>query len=248
MKIIFLINATAKDKSRFIKKNYKDDNNCFILHSSESFIDPAFDQLDDSETKLVLVENGVQSLIKGLDLVVDYVKQKHEIDLNILIHAAENIGLETEVIDFENVSEIGQGITSVDQKAWNRIIRSIISTYAESIGIEEICIVGGKNVLIKFYKHENKGNEIFFYATNQKSIFNYNYDEEIDQNSGEREVEEFKSFQEAFENIQKKYHIFQLYPLRINEKYTSALNKAYQKFLGYQKTDFNFKEWHEFLN
>ncbi|WP_373494921.1 hypothetical protein [Aquiflexum sp.] len=248
MRIIFLINATEQDKSRFIAENYKDREKCKILDTSDLFNYRALDLSDDNLEQKDIVELGIQSLIKGCDLVVEYVKQKQETDLNILIHSAENIGLKTEVIDFHNELKNAQWISGIDHLARNRIIRTIISTYAESIGIEEICVVGGKNVLIKFYKHKNKGNEIFFYATNQKCIFNYNFDEEFGQNHGEREVKEFKSFQEAFENIQSKYHIFQLYPLRINEKYTSAFNKAYQKFLGFQKTDFNFKEWNEFLN
>lgn len=248
MKIIFLTNASEKDKQGFIKQNYKDSSKCLFLNSGEYLIDKSLDLYEDSFAQIELVENGVKSLIGGTDLVVEYVKQKQEIDLNILIHSAENIGLKTEIVDFENVSEISQWITMIDQKAWNRIIRTIISNYAESIGIEEICVVGGKNVLIKFYKFANEGNEIFYYATNQKCIFNYNLEFGLGQNKGEREVDEFLSFQEAFESIQFKYHIFQLYPLRINEKYTSTFNKAYQKFLGNQKTDFKVKEWQEFLN
>ncbi|WP_194972717.1 hypothetical protein [Aquiflexum lacus] len=248
MKIIFLTNASEKDKLKFIEENYEGSHQCFFLNPSNSLIDRGLDQFNDSLSQINLVDIGVQSLIKGFDLVMEYAIQKQEIDLNILIHSAENIGLKTEVIDFQNSSALSQWIAGVDQKAWNRMIRTIISTYAESIGIEEICVVGGKNVLIKFYKYENNGHEIFYYATNQKCIFNYNLGIDFGQETSEREVDEFSSFQEAFENIQMKYQIFQLYPLRINEKYTRAFNHAYQKFLGNQKTDFKIAEWQEFLN
>jgi hypothetical protein len=248
MKIIFLTNASEKDKSRYLEENHKHHRKYLFLNSNQGLFEEVLNQSEGSLSHIKLVDIGVQSLIKGYDLVMEYAKQKQEIDLNILIHSAENIGLETEVIDFQNTSELSQWISGIDQKAWNRMIRSIISTYAESIGIEEICVVGGKNVLIKFYKYENNGQEIFYYATNQKCIFNYNLGTDFGHNTREREVDEFPSFQEAFENIQMKYQIFELYPLRINEKYTSAFNRAYQKFLANQKTDFKIEEWQEFLN
>lgn len=245
MKIIFLTNATGKDKSEFIQENYRDRGKYFILHFDER-IDRRINEYDFARILDEHVKNGVQSLLNGYDLVVDYAKERQEIGLNILIHSAENIGLKTEVVDFQHEYETIQVDHDIDPKTWNRIIRTIISHYGQEIGIEEVCVLGGKNVLIKFYKYENNGRVIFYYATNEKCIFNYNHDFEL--NSNEKTVEEFMSFQEAFESIQLKFRFFQLYPLRINEKYTREFNKAYQKYMKSQKTDFKVMEWQEFLN
>ena len=245
MKIIFLTNANGKDKLKFIQDNYRDRGKYFILHSDERIgrdVNKHFHTplLDD------LVENGVTSLLNGYDLVVDYAKEKQVTDLNILIHSAENIGLKTEVKDFQHNYENIQVNSAIDSKTWNRVIRTIISQYAQKIGIEEICVLGGKNTLIKFYKYEHAESIIYYYATNEKCIFNHNHNFEI--GNHEKTVEEFCSFQDAFEAIQMRYRIFQLYPLRINEKYTGEFNKAYQKYLRFHKTDLKSIEWQEFLN
>jgi hypothetical protein len=234
MKIIFLTNATRKDKSEFIQGNYRDRGRYFILNFDEK-TDSRVNEHYYNQLLEELVENGVQSLLNGHDLVVDYAKEKQEIDLNILVHSAENIGLKTEIIDFQHKYDTIQVDSRIDPKTWNRVIRTIISQYAKKIGIEEICVLGGKNALIKFYKYENRGSEIFYYATNEKCIFNYDHKFEL--NSNEKEVEEFLSFQEAFESIQMRYKIFQLYPLRINEQFISEFNKAYQKYMRAHKTD-----------
>jgi hypothetical protein len=245
MKIIFLTNATGKDKSEFIQDNYSDRGKYFILHFDDR-IDSKVNEYNYIQLLDELVKNGVQSLLKGHDLVVDYAKEKQQTDLNILIHSAENIGLKTEIIDFQHEYETIQSNPEIDSKTWNRIIRTVISQYAREIGIEEICVLGGKNTLIKFYKYENNGNVIFYFATNEKCIFNYDHDFEL--YSNEKTVEKFVSFLDAFESIQRRYRVFQLYPLRINEKYTSEFNKAYQKYMKSHKTDLKVIEWQEFLN
>jgi hypothetical protein len=245
MKIIFLTNATGKDKSEFIQDNYSDRGKYFILHFDDR-IESKVNDYDYTQLLDELVKNGVQSLLKGHDLVVDYAKERQEIDLNILLHSAENIGLKTEIIDFKHKYEIIQVNPDIDSKTWNRIIRTIISHYAQEIGIEEICVLGGKNALVKFYKYESNGIVIFYFATNEKCIFNHDHDFEL--HSNEKTVEKFMSFREAFESIQMRYRVFQLYPLRINEKYTSEFNKAYQKYMKSHKTDLKGIEWQEFLN
>lgn len=248
MKIIFLTNAAEKDKKGFIQENYKDEGKFFFLHSEQRMESGVFGDNWDFSPQLVgeLVESGVQSLLLGYDLVVDYANEKNEIDLKILLHSAQNIGLKTQVIDFRCESKIMPAKESIDSKSWNRVIRTIISNYAQNIGIEEICVLGGKNTLIKFYKYEYIKGVIFYYATNEKCILKHSHDFEL--NSNEKTVEEFMSFQEAFENIQMRYGFFQLYPLRINEKYTSEFNNAYQKYMKSYKTDFKVLEWQEFLN
>ncbi|WP_194777073.1 DEAD/DEAH box helicase family protein [Pararhodonellum marinum] len=246
-KIIFVTGAVGSGKSTYIRNHYQDQDGYFIFdmvqESIRLFCRP--DALTEGDHVLdiynSLSERGMFALLDGLQLVVEYCISGYDEGLMAILAQAKSAGLRTEWIHLDTELEIakkriekaGKSYCSSEnvQDETLEILEGVIETYLFNIDFEEICEVGTGSGCIKFFRKGCDGKNVYFFLSNETTLFDFEPKFEYEKFEGANYVEEFEDFQQALNSLLAKHDIFCLIPLKVNQNYKAKLKQTFKDYL-----------------
>ena len=105
--------------------------------------------------------------------------------------------------------------------------------------------IGGEGGSIKLLKI----NDQYAYTTNESALYDLLSKEDREGISFKSKSDLYDTFESAMESMTKRYPVFRLYPLEINDQFKEQINKYYQAYLANNKGDHYLRndEWESIL-
>jgi predicted kinase len=264
MKIIFVIGPQGSGKPSYVQKNYplSDQVSVFDLSLTSLELFGDYQALEDDEQSSEVYnqssEKAFFALMDGKDLVVEYPTDGFDEEMFSIINQAKKAGLRTEVIALTVDPEVAwERVQKADSSYYSsgqikeetiEVLGSVIEDYVFNQDFEKICEIGSEGGSISFFRCQKEGKDVFFFSTEDNSLFEFAPDYAFEKMEGVAYLEEFDNFKDAFEALLEKYPIFRLYPLEVSPNYRSEFKEAYHSFLETEKKENTDENWITFLN